>query len=517
MRRALTLVILGGVVCAGVARGDGVAETGPPAQGAGEAAAAQDAAAAKLLGAVQQALERNAQEIKALKEQYARDMEEQRKKVEAQQKLLELQRKQIGVLEQQAKLLAGQVQKQGPAVETIQAQGATLEARAKQAARRDRELAEDRDALIDSIDARLRSLPRVPNPLSQFFLPSGTNTTPLAIWNTLATLYNDFPNRRGAGTVQFQEFTPFFFVQLNNRFLLSAETSFTQSGVSLGQAQIDAFVNDRLTASVGYFLSPIGFWSERLDPRWINKLPDVPLVMRQVIPDGLTTTGLMLRGARYLFRSPVKFEYAVAATNGLGVPGNGTAADFADLGGLIGTTGGINDAAAYCARVALWLPARGINFGVSELVNVPYSRMAGPNVHVFDPYFNYHRGNWDVRFEYGDNRERTAPFIGNNMSRTGLYAQVAYRNYASLHKHLQRLEYVFRFSDSYFHGVNLSPATLASFSPRINAPVDRNQYTIGINYYFYATAFLKVAYEFNDEIHKPLADNVFMAQFVTNF
>ena len=38
---------------------------------------------------------------------------------------------------------------------------------------------------------------------------------------------------------------------------------------------------------IGYFLAPIGFWNERLDPQWINKLPDEPLVMRQVIPDGL--------------------------------------------------------------------------------------------------------------------------------------------------------------------------------------------------------------------------------------
>ena len=40
---------------------------------------------AKLLSAVREALDRNAQEIRALKEQYAKDMAEQKKKVEAQQ------------------------------------------------------------------------------------------------------------------------------------------------------------------------------------------------------------------------------------------------------------------------------------------------------------------------------------------------------------------------------------------------------------------------------------------------
>jgi hypothetical protein len=42
------------------------------------------------------------------------------------------------------------------------------------------------------------------------------------------------------------------------------------------QAQLDIFINDWLTADVGYFRA-YWFWNERLDPVWINKLPDVPL------------------------------------------------------------------------------------------------------------------------------------------------------------------------------------------------------------------------------------------------
>ena len=100
------------------------------------------------------------------------------------------------------------------------------------------------------------------------------------------------------------------------------------------QAQLDLFINDWLTADVGYFLAPIGFWNERLDPVWINKLPDVPLVMRQVIPDGLTISGLQFRGAKYLFGSPIKMEYAIFASNGLGVPGGAKDAAWANLGSV---------------------------------------------------------------------------------------------------------------------------------------------------------------------------------------
>jgi hypothetical protein len=274
-----------------------------------------------------------------------------------------------------------------------------------------------------------------------------------------------------------------------------------------------------LTADIGYFLAPIGFWNERLDPRWINKLPDIPLVMRQVIPDGLTVTGLQFRGARYPFGSPIKMEYAVFASNGLGVPGAGKQADWADQGGLIGTTGGVNNAAAYGGRIGFWIPTLGINFGVSEFVNSPYSKSDGAVQSILQPYFNYHRGNWDFRFEYGSNYQYTKTFIGDNIDRTGLYAQIAYRDYSSLRKHRQRLEYVFRYSETMFHGINQAGAAdnVSSFSPPMNAPVDRNQYTIGINYYFYASSILKFAYEINAETRRSLNDNVFMIQFATNF
>src|SRR5262249_17026058 len=103
---------------------------------------------------------------KALKQQYAKDMEEQRKKVAAQQaqiqtlqqtarsledrlraqaatpkapaaqpaqgpdrqqRLLEIQRRQLGVLEEQMGLVAHEPERQGPAIEKLQSQAATLE------------------------------------------------------------------------------------------------------------------------------------------------------------------------------------------------------------------------------------------------------------------------------------------------------------------------------------------------------------------------------------------------------
>ena len=192
--------------------------------------------------------------------------------------------------------------------------------------------------------------------LKGMFAPIQTTSSPLTIINNFAVRYDLFTHQRGAGVFEFQEFTPFFLVQLNKRILLSGELIFAPSGVALGQAQADIFINDWLTMDIGYFLAPIGFWNERFDPEWINKLPDQPLVMRQVIPDGLTLTGLQFRGGKYLFGSPVKMEYSVFATDGLGVPGSGQAADWADLGQVIGTTANINQGMAYGGTTGVLAP-----------------------------------------------------------------------------------------------------------------------------------------------------------------
>ncbi len=473
---------------------------------------------ARTLESLLEAIERQTREITALKEQYAREMQQQQKRADLQQKQIEILQKTAGVLTDQVKTQAGEASTKD-AIESLEAKTELLQSRAEQAAQRDLELAQFDDNIIEQFDAQKRYGPQLPAMLKGMFAPTPTNVSPVTIVNTLATRYDLFTHSRGAGTFEFQEYTPFFLVQLNKRVLLSGEMSWSPSGVSLGQAQADIFINDWLTMDIGYFLAPIGFWNERLDPEWINKLPDEPLVMRQVIPDGLVLTGMQFRGAKYLFGSPVKMEYSVFGTNAMGVPGMGARSDWADLGGVIGSTGNINQGAAYGGRLGFWIPSYGINFGASELANAPYSHLDGAVNSVWQPYFNYHRGNWDFRFEYGQNYERTKSFIDNNINRNGFYTQLAYRDYQSIHKQLQRLEYVFRFSDARFHGIDQASiaANVSSFATPMDAPVDRNQYTLGLNYYLYPSTIFKIAYEINQELHRDLKDNVLFMQFATNF
>jgi DNA repair exonuclease SbcCD ATPase subunit len=267
MRLYLTLGILCILVTGALAFGDDAGSPQPsPAEGTGTTQQAPSAGSsssqtpkpedAKLLTAVKEALERNAVEIKSLKEQYAKDMAEQRKKIDEQarqiatleqsaqvlqdrlkaqtvstsgagglaaqdparqQKINELQQKQINVLEQTAQAVSDELERQAPLISKLQGQTATLESREKQAALRDQELANAHDSLLDSVDAQLRNPSWLPPPLKEYFLPSGTNVTPLSIYSTLATRYDLFPSQRGAGILSFEGYSPFFLVQLNNR------------------------------------------------------------------------------------------------------------------------------------------------------------------------------------------------------------------------------------------------------------------------------------------------------------
>src|SRR5262249_57652160 len=111
------------------------------------------------------------------------------------------------------------------------------------------------------------------------------------------------------------------------------------------------------------FRGAIGLFNERVHPPWINKVPDFPLMLRQVSLTDFSVNGLQLRGAHYLFDSPVKMEYSLYAVNGLGVPGEGKLTDLADNGALTDTTSDVNEAMAFGGRVGCWVPRYGLEAG----------------------------------------------------------------------------------------------------------------------------------------------------------
>jgi hypothetical protein len=287
---------------------------------------------------------------------------------------------------------------------------------------------------------------------------------------------------------------------------------FSNGSVDVSDAEVDFIVNDWLTVVVGRFPAPIGFYNERLNSPWINKLPDVPLMFRQVSPL-ISLNGLQLRGAHYLGDLPLKAAYSTYISSGLELnnqePGLN---DVVNLENMQNTYNVLTSAPTYGGRVSLWYPEMGVEVGISGLHNAPYTPVARDTMKLWELDANYHKGNWDLRFEYAELHQQAITLIGNNISRRGLYAQVAYRPLDIPHPYLQKVELVARYGYTSFSGIDPTALDLTTFATPVDVPVNRNQYTIGVNYWFYASLVVQVAYQVNQEPGFPLHDNIFIAQ-----
>ncbi len=412
-------------------------------------------------------------------------------------KQIELLQKQIETLEKMIRLLHEEYKKAPPA-------GAAFE----RAAQRDRDLADATDNLIEQMDAERRNGPSLPSTLRELFLPTRTNESPLAIYGTLAATFTAFEDTNS--NFASPTFSPHFYLLLNETFVLEANPEFNAQDVELESAQLDWFLTDNLTLVLGRFYSPLGFFNERLHTSWIYKTPDRPLMFSQVLPSSLSFNGAMLKGAAYLWDLPVKLEGSAVVTNGFSLgAANPTRRDFADLRAISDAFNDVNGDKAYGGRVGLTFPTLGIWVGVSGLANGAYDRAGRHDLSLWDVDFSWHWGNWDLRFEFAHVDQQALPRA---IDRTGLYAQIAYRQHDSLHPVLQKLEAVLRYDYVRFRGIDLA-ATGLDFGPRETVPVDRSRYTMGLNYYAYPSLIFKVAYEINEEHRfRQLRDNGLLAQ-----
>ena len=455
---------------------------------------------------------------------------------EQMQKQLELQKQQIDVLNKMVKLLAKQVGQQGPAVDKLQTDVATLESRSKQAAQRDKDLQNGLDNIIEHQDALERFGPQLPPGLRELFVPSGTNETPLSIYGALAFGYSHIlgdslksaqgatgPRPSTPGGFYFGEFTPDFLLKLNDWIFLEAEIGIGSDGsVGAGSfAQADFFINDWLTIIAGRFVAPIGWFNERLNNPWINKLPgdapgSGPLLWQQVLPP-LALLGVMAQGSFYICHSPIKFEYAFYVSNGLnltpGTPGAPTIDELADLEGLTNTFSFVTNDKAFGGRLGLWWPETGLAGGISAMTNGDF--VAGgfeESINLWAVDLNFHKGNWDVRAEYGNMFEQAGSFIGRNIRRQGFYAQVAYRPWDLPPGILQQLEFVYRYSYVDIRGIDATTLDLSAYGTPVDVPIRRQQNEFGINYWIYPRMVFKVAYQINDEPGFHLHDNQFLTE-----
>jgi hypothetical protein len=458
-------------------------------------------------------------------------------------KQLELLQKEIDTQQKMIQLLMKQVKEQsvgGPTVQKLEVKTATLEGRARQAAQRDQELSQAVDNIVEHQDAVERYGLRLPSTLKQLFDPFDNNESPLSIYGALAVGYNRFIGdsttaANGAGRPStpggfyFGEFTPDFLLKLNDWIFLEAEIGIGSSGsVSAGSfAQADFFVNDWLTVIAGRFVAPIGWYNERLNNPWINKLPAdapgaAPLLWLQVLPP-MSLLGIEATGSFYLGCSPLKMEYAAFVSNGLNVTpkaqGMPTINELANLENMENTFTNISNEKTVGGRIGLWWPEKGLEAGLSGMYSGDYLGAGFENaITLWAVDVNYREGNWDARFEYGMTFQQaqsptgTPGLTGNNIRRQGLYGQIAYRPRHLPNGILQKTELVYRYSYVDFQGIDATALDLTTFGSPVDIPVRRQQNEFGINYYFYPRMVLKCAYQINDEPSFHLHDNQFIVE-----
>ena len=452
-------------------------------------------------------------------------------------KKIEILEKQVEALESLVKLLAKKIEKQpggGLAVEQLQTQAATLEARSVQAAHRDVELAGAVDDVREHMDAQERYGQDLPAPLKELFLPSGNSETQLSIYGALAFGYSKIQGdaataANGAGRpatpggFYFGEFTPDFLLKLNDWIFLEAELGIGSNGsVSAGSfAQADFFVNDYLTIIAGRFVAPIGWYNERLNNPWINKLPgdapgSGPLLWQQVLPP-FSLLGVQATGSFYLGCSPIKMEYSAYVSNGLNLTpaaaGSPTINELANLENMENTFSSITNEKAVGGRLGFWWPEAGLETGFSALYNGDYIAGGFENsISLWAVDFNYRKNNWDVRAEYGMSYQQTQPFLTTDIVRQGFNGQIAYRPRDSHNRYLQNIELIYRYGYVNFTGIDATTLDLTTFSTPLDVPARRQQNEIGINYYFYPRMVLKCAYQINDEPGFHLHDNQFLTE-----
>ncbi len=464
----------------------------------------------------QREIERITSEMKKLDQEQLKAKEGEAPEVDRLKTQVELQQKQIDVLLKMTRLLADQIKKPPAAVEKLEEQLAEQESQLQRGAQRDQELARSRDDLLERIDTEYRSTRRLPSTLRELFLPTRTNESPLAIYGTLTQEFDDFAQQHNTLRPPTLQLHPYLL--LNERWMLSANLILLSNSLVMCRMQAECFINDNLTFVGGRFYSPLGFYTERIRLDWVQKTPDPPLMFNQVYPNNLFFDGLQLRGARYLFNSPVKLEYVGFVANGLSVAGSNLSPRvYSDLSNLTDTTNDVNSTKAWGGRVGLSIPKVGFIAGLSGLANQAYDQ-AGHSLKLWDVDVNYHRGNWDARFEFANTAQATP---AQAIHRQGLYAQVAYRQYNNPNPYLQKLEGVFRFDHVQFDGINLQQTGINFGGYQqlyARMPLDRNRYTFGVNYWFYPSLALKLAVEFYDELGVPsLKDNGFIGQLAWGF
>jgi hypothetical protein len=362
----------------------------------------------------------------------------------------------------------------------------------------------ERQALLQEVRAEIKDA-------TEPLFPGFTN---FAFGGFATTTYRD---RQNDDSTFGAMIAPILLWKPNDRLFFESELHFalteTSTEVDLGYAHVSYIVNDYVTLGAGKFLLPFNVFQERLHPSWINKLPTSPLMTGLIGESGL---GLQVRGGAPI--GATKINYALYYINGPRFEETQTRAGELDFF----RNRDNNNSKAFGGRVG-FLPIPELEIGASILrgrVGSSGSRhnkvdtlMLGADA-AYAREFEAIKGRLDFRGEFVWIDTDDVIFVGLlppftfDNKRQGLYVQAAYRPTLmdvrfGDHLELKNFEFVVRYDRLRRPG----PAALG---------VDRDQLTLGLDYWIKPNVVVKFAYVF-DDAHGGRDQDGFFAQIGLGF
>ena len=265
-------------------------------------------------------------------------------------------------------------------------------------------------------------------------------------------------------------------------------------------AQIDYLATDWLVLSAGKFLTPFNTFGQRLHPSWINRLGSAPPIYGGPGSGGfipvLRSVGFLASGGQALWSDDAKVNYAVYAANG------STGEELSDpptedelLAISFHNTPDLDDTVTLGGRLGV-LPISNLEIGVSYMTADPDN--ARYHLVGTDAWYGWEGLELRGEFAY---LERDSGGVDADV--WGYWVQGGYRlrylfpELTGFTGFLNRLEPVVRWGE------------INGFSEK-----NREQLALGLNYWLFESAPLKIMYEFNDGAP---AENRFLVQFAYGF
>lgn len=289
-------------------------------------------------------------------------------------------------------------------------------------------------------------------------------------------------------------FNPGFHFRMAEELHLNAELEMEYEANDMGEmefeidlefAQFDYIATDWLVVSGGRFLTPFNTFGTRLHPTWINKLSSPPPIYGGHGSGGfipvLKTIGAMASGGMALWSDDAKVNYAFFVGNGPAGEDLSASPDEDELldGIDFNDTLDLDDGVMVGGRLG-FLPIRNLEFGVSYSTSNPND----VRFHLIGVDFWYNWEGLELRGEYAYLERDDGPVDANVQ---GYWIQAAYRlnrvftERIGIRGFANRLEPVVRFG-------------------QVSKFADKNgdQVVIGLNYWLFESAPLKLSYEFNN-------------------